>query len=136
MTVKEIIFSKNQIETLARYSKENAPNESCAILLGSIENEQDLVKEIILTKNIENSPSNFTISNEELIRVYGEAEKKRLDVSGIFHSHTSSVAYPSSTDKKFMEINPIPWLIFSNLYNEFKAYIYDSGILPVLVKVV
>ncbi len=78
---------------------------------------------------------NFTISNEELIKAYTEAERGKLDVSGIFHSHPSSVAYPSFTDKRYMEINPVPWIIFSNLSNEFKAYIYNSDIVPVPVKI-
>ncbi|MDE1769574.1 MAG: M67 family metallopeptidase [Thaumarchaeota archaeon] len=132
---KAIIFSKNQIDILSNHSKENIPNESCAILFGSTCNDETIVKEIFLTKNIENSPINFTISPDELILAYGTAEKKGLEVSGIFHSHPGSVAYPSSTDKKYMETNPVPWVIFSNLSNEFKAYIYNSDIVPVPVKI-
>lgn len=136
MTVpKTVILSKNQIEVLTNHSKEKSPNESCAILFGSTDNDQVIIKEIFLAKNIENSPVNFTISPEELILAYITAEKKGLDVSGIFHSHPSSVAYPSSTDKKYMEGNPVPWVIFSNLNDEFKAYIYNSGIIPVPVKI-
>ena len=132
---KAIILSKNQIYILANHSKENSPNESCAILFGRTDDDEVLVKEIFLTKNIDNSPVNFTISPDELITAYSTAEKKGLDVSGIFHSHPSSVAYPSSTDKKYMEGNPVPWVIFSNLNNDFKAYIYNSDIVPVPVKI-
>jgi len=134
-TPKAIILSRNQIEILTKHSIKNSPNESCAILFGSTDDDQVIIKEIFLTKNIENSPVNFTISNEELISAYQEAERKKLDVSGIFHSHPSSVAYPSSTDKKYMQGNPVPWVIFSNLNNEFKAYIYNSDIVPVPVKI-
>jgi [CysO sulfur-carrier protein]-S-L-cysteine hydrolase len=137
MTLKAIILTRNQINTLTNHSKENLPNESCSILFGNIGNNQVIIKEIFLTKNIENSPASFTISNEELIKAYSEAEKKKIDVSGIFHSHPASVAYPSSTDKKYMECNPVPWVIFSNLNNEFKAYIYNSDvIIPVPIKIV
>jgi [CysO sulfur-carrier protein]-S-L-cysteine hydrolase len=136
MTVPSaIIFSKNQIGILVRHSKENSPNESCAILLGSVHNTQVIVKEIFPAKNIELSPVSFTISPEELIMAYKDAEEKKLAVSGIFHSHPDSIAYPSSTDKKYMKLNSYPWVIFSNIDNEFKAYIYDSDIVPVPVKV-
>ncbi len=136
MTIpKAIIFSKNQTETLKKHSEQNTPNEACAILFGNNTNDEITIKEIFLTKNIEESPVNFTISNEELILAYNKAEKMKLDVSGIFHSHPVSVPYPSSTDKKYMEINPVPWIIFSNINDEFKAYIYNSGIVPVPVKV-
>lgn len=134
-TPKAIIFSKNQIEILKKHSEQNSPNEACAILFGSNASDQVIIKEIFLAKNIDESPVNFTISNEELIAAYGSAEKMKIDVSGIFHSHPVSVPYPSPTDKKYMEINPIPWVIFSNINDEFKAYIYNSGIIQIPVKV-
>ncbi len=136
MTIpKAIIFSKNQTGTLKKHSEQNSPNEACAILFGNNANDHVTIKEIFLAKNIDESPVNFTISNEELISAYSKAEKMKLDVSGIFHSHPVSVPYPSSTDKKYMEINPVPWVIFSNINDEFKAYIYNSGIVQVSVKV-
>jgi len=136
MTVpKSITLSKNQAEVLKKYSNRESPNESCAILFGSNVNDTITIREIFLTENIEKSPVNFTISNEELITAYSEAEKMNLEVIGIFHSHPDSVPYPSSTDEKYMEINPVTWIIFSNIQDEFKAYIYNSGIVPVPVKI-
>ena len=132
---KAIILTKNQINILSSHSKKNSPNESCAILFGSTDDNSIIVKDIFLTRNVENSPVNFTISPDELILAYSTAEEKGLEVSGIFHSHPSSVAYPSDTDKKYMEANPVPWIIFSNLNNEFRAYIYNSDIVPVPVKI-
>jgi proteasome lid subunit RPN8/RPN11 len=133
--LKSVILSKPQVQILVKHARETAPNESCAILFGNTINGEILVNEIFLTKNIENSPVNFTISPEDLIAAYDTAEKKKLGVIGIFHSHPDSVAYPSSTDRKYMEINPVTWVIFSNQNNEFKAYIYDSGLVPVPVKI-
>ncbi len=132
---KEIVLSKNHIEILTRHARECIPNESCAILFGRAEGERVIIKDIFLAKNIEQSPVNFTISNQELIRAYSEAEKMNLDVSGIFHSHPEYVAYPSDTDRKYMEINPVPWVIFSIVENQFKAYIFESGIIPIVVTI-
>ena len=127
----QIVFSQEQIDTLAIHARNNIPNESCAVLFGKIENDQFTVKDIFLTKNMQESPVNFTISNEELIKVYEETEKRQLDVVGIFHSHPDVSAYPSLTDQKYMEINPVPWIIFSNKNQEFKAYVFDSKIIPI-----
>ena len=132
---KAITFSRNQVEVLKKHSKQNLPNESCAILFGSIIDGIVTIKEIFLADNIDKSPVNFTISNEELITAYSQAEEMHLEVIGIFHSHPGSVAYPSFTDKKYMEINPIPWVIFSDVHDEFKAYIYDLDLVPVPVKI-
>ncbi|MBI5378173.1 MAG: M67 family metallopeptidase [Thaumarchaeota archaeon] len=125
-----ILLSKNHIDILAKHAKEASPNESCAILFGKIEKDHFRVKDVFLTENIANSPINFTISNDELIKGYQEAEKRKLDVVGIFHSHPDSEAYPSMTDQKFMEINPVPWVIFSNKNEQFKAYVFESKAIP------
>lgn len=125
-----ILLSKDHIDILAKHAEEALPNESCAILFGKIEKDHFKVKDVFLTKNIENSPVTFTISNDELIKGYQEAEKRKLDVVGIFHSHPDSEAYPSVTDQKFMEINPVPWIIFSNKTEQFKAYVFESKIKP------
>ncbi|OLC35493.1 MAG: peptidase [Thaumarchaeota archaeon 13_1_40CM_4_38_7] len=132
---QEIVLSKNHIDILTRHAQECAPNESCAILFGRIEGKRVIIREIFLTKNTENSPVTFTISNQELIQAYSEAEKRKLDVIGIFHSHPHSAAYPSATDKKYMESNPVPWIIFSNVENKFEAYVFESGIIPVVVTI-
>ncbi len=132
---KSLVLLQNHIELLTIHAKKNIPNESCAILFGKIENENFAVKDVFLAKNIEDSPVNFTISNDELIMAYGEAEKRNLEVIGIFHSHPDSIAYPSLTDKKYMEINPVPWVIYSNKKNEFKAYIFESEIMPMSLEI-
>ncbi|MGI0008373.1 MAG: Mov34/MPN/PAD-1 family protein [Nitrosopumilaceae archaeon] len=125
-----ILISKDQIDILSEYAKKASPNESCAILFGKIEKDHFRVKDVFLTKNIENSPVNFTISNDELIKGYQEAEKRKLDVVGIFHSHPDFDAYPSLTDQKFMEINPVPWVIFSNKSEQFRAFVFESKVKP------
>ena len=132
---QEIVISKNHIDILTRHAKKGAPNESCAILFGRIDGKKTIISDIFLTENTENSPVTFTISNQELIQAYDEAEKRKLDVIGIFHSHPHSAPYPSATDKKYMETNPVPWIIFSNVENKFEGYIFESEIIPVVVTV-
>ncbi len=132
---KSLVLLQSHIELLINHAKKNIPNESCAILFGKIENENFAVKDVFLTKNIENSSINFTISNDELIIAYSEAEKRKLEVIGIFHSHPDSNAYPSLTDKKYMEINPVPWVIFSNKSKEFRAFIFESEITPISLEI-
>lgn len=129
----QIVLLQDQIEILTRHAKNNIPNESCALLFGRAEKNNAIVKDLFLTKNVEDSPINFAISNEELIKAYEEAEKRKLDVIGIFHSHPVSDAYPSSTDKKYMEINPVPWVIFSSKSKELKAFLFESEIVQIKI---
>lgn len=128
---KSIVISQAQKELLLNHASKSKPNESCAILFGKIENGKSIVKDVFLTENIVDSPVNFTISNEELLKAYKMAEEKNLDIVGIFHSHPGSNAYPSSTDKKFMYSNPVIWIISSGESNEFKAFQLDTEIIEI-----
>lgn len=129
----QLILTKVQRQLLSKESIDKKPNESCALLFGKKDNGKIIVSEIYPAENIEKSPINFTISNEQLIQGYKIAEDKGLEVIGIFHSHPDSEPYPSETDKKFMEINPVAWVIFSLVTNEFKAYMFESELITISV---
>jgi len=131
----KLIITESQKKILANYADSERPNESCAVLFGAANDEQTIVKEIFLTQNIEESPVNFTISNDELLKVYKTAEDKKMQVVGIFHSHPNSEAYPSETDKKFMQSNPVIWVIYSGVTKDFKAYFLESEIIQVAIEV-
>ncbi len=128
--MQKIILSQSNKKILTDHAENEKPNESCAILFGK----DNLVSEVFLTKNIEESPVNFTISNEQLIEGYKIAEEKRVEVIGIFHSHPDSDAYPSNTDKKFMQSNPIAWIIYSGINKDFKAYMLESDITEIPIE--
>lgn len=126
----EISLTAGQLERLASIAKGALPNESCAFLLGN----DGRVTEILPMRNADQSQISFSIEPQEVLRAYDLAESKSLQVVGIFHSHPARPA-PSGTDRKFMEINPVAWLIYSTTEHGFKAYIYDSDVREVAVKV-
>lgn len=132
--MQKIILTESQKKILANHASNEKPNESCAVLFGTLDSQKTTVKEIFLTENIDKSPINFTISNEQLIKCYKTAEEKKIEVVGIFHSHPNSEAYPSDTDKKFMYSNPVVWVIYSGITNEFKAYVLESDILEISIE--
>lgn len=130
-TQMQVRLPRNYFDSLLKHAKENEPNESCAILLGQKDDNQFLIRDIFPTKNTEKSPVNFTISSNDLIEAYKYAERNNLEVIAIFHSHPISNAYPSLTDRKYMEINPVPWLIYSNHTNELRAFILESDLISI-----
>jgi [CysO sulfur-carrier protein]-S-L-cysteine hydrolase len=118
-----IIISSAHLETLARISDEARPNESCAFLLGS--SDSTTVVEILQMNNADSSPYTFSIEPAELLKAYDTAEKRGLNVMGIFHSHPGK-ATPSPTDMKYMRLNPVAWLIYSSTEHDFAAYFGDD----------
>ena len=128
--MQKITLSETDKKILSEYSENQKPNESCALLFGK----DNTVLDLFLTENIEKSPVNFTISNKQLIEGYSIAEEKKMDVIGIFHSHPDSEAYPSNTDKKFMQSNPVVWVIYSGINKNFRAYFLESDIIEIPIE--
>ena len=128
--MQKIILKQSDKKLLSQYSENQKPNEACAILFGK--NNEFL--DIFLTENIEGSPVNFTISNEQLIEGYKIAEDKKMDIIGIFHSHPNSDAFPSNTDKKFMQSNPVAWIIYSGINKNFRAFILESDSVEIQIE--
>jgi len=128
--LQKIKISESDKKILSEYSENQKPNESCAILFGK----KDKVLDLFLTKNIEESPIKFTISNDQLIEGYKMAEEKELEVVGIFHSHPNSDAFPSNTDKKFMQSNPVAWIIYSGVNKNFRAFILELDIIEIPIE--
>ena len=128
--MQKIILKQSDKKILAQYSENQKPNEACAILFGK----EDEVLDIFFTDNIEESPINFTISNEQVIEAYKIAEDQNVEIVGIFHSHPNSDAFPSNTDKKFMQSNPVAWIIYSGINKNFKAYILESDSIEIPIE--
>lgn len=133
--MQKIILTKSQQQLLSNHADSEMPNESCAILFGTEDEKEIKVEKIFLTENIEKSPVNFTISAEQRLEADKMERELELKIIGIFHSHPDSQAYPSSTDKKFMELNPVIWIIFSGTSRDFKAYVLEAKILEIQIKI-
>jgi len=130
-----VVLTQKEKNELVTHAIEQQPSESCAMLLGEKIDDTWNVKEVFLTENMDNSQTNFTISPEELLKGYQLAKKMHLELVGVFHSHPNSDAVPSSTDKKFMQNNPVPWIIFSGVNNSLKAYLLDSDLVEISIKI-
>tara|TARA_Y100001963_G_C6718226_1_gene417819 strand:- start:359 stop:811 length:453 start_codon:yes stop_codon:yes gene_type:complete len=123
---KSIILSEKDKEELAKHAEAEKPYESCAILVGNETDENWTVKEVVLTENTAKSRVTFTISPEKEFEVDQNAKESNMEIVCIFHSHPESEAQPSETDKKFMRVNPFPWIIYSGLTREMNCFILQD----------
>ena len=128
-----IILKQSHLAELERHAKESFPNESCAFLLGN-GTEQVAISEVMVVENAQTDRVSFTVPPDELLKAYKTAEEKKLQVAGIFHSHPSRPE-PSSTDARFMEINPVVWVIYSTTENQFSAWILADKMREVYIVV-
>ena len=123
---KSIILSENDRQELAKYAEAEKPYESCAILVGNETDENWTVKEVVLTENTAKSKVTFTISPDKEFEVDQKAKESNMEIVCIFHSHPESEAQPSETDKKFMKVNPFPWIIYSGTTKEMNCFVLQD----------
>jgi [CysO sulfur-carrier protein]-S-L-cysteine hydrolase len=71
------------------------PNEGCGLLIGTPDG---VVREVVASANVADSAKVYEVEPTVLLRAYRRADSEGLAVIGVFHSHTHSEAYPSSTD--------------------------------------
>ena len=125
MDKKFIIIHDSHLKELAKLAICSLPNESCALLLGKRSDTKHVVTYILPMNNSSHSSIAFNIDPDDLYDAYNKARLMKLDIISIFHSHPST-PIPSETDKIFMLLNPVIWLIYSTSLNNFKAFIFDN----------
>jgi [CysO sulfur-carrier protein]-S-L-cysteine hydrolase len=117
-----LLVTENQIDSLIRSTKEDFPNESCSLLLGSIVDDEYHVKVLKKMENKAHSEYSFHMDSDELMKVYKWASDNALDVVGVYHSHLEG-SNPSNTDLTYMKINPVIWLIYDVSKSTYRAFL-------------
>jgi len=89
-----LTITTSDLQKIFEHCQREHPNEACGILAGTggrVERVYSLASEVP-------SPSFYRIDSKEHFRVIREMREAGKELIGIYHSHTGSPAYPSSTD--------------------------------------
>jgi [CysO sulfur-carrier protein]-S-L-cysteine hydrolase len=81
-------------DEIVAHARAGLPNEACGILAGA----DGRVERFFPAVPDEPSPYYYRIESRDQIRIMNAIDDAGLDLIGIYHSHTSSPAYPSRTD--------------------------------------
>ncbi len=123
-SIKKILIPKKDLLDIIGTARKNK-NEICGVLIGYIEDHIVVVTEIRHTRNVRESSIEFEVDPVDLYRVIMDAEKRNLDVVGIFHSHPTS-PHPSESDIAGMKLWPVVWLIISSIDGSYSCFILDD----------
>jgi proteasome lid subunit RPN8/RPN11 len=96
-------------EEMASYCKSGLPNEVCGLLSGINATGQTIWK----IKNESLNPNRFYMSAEAIKIAVMKMERNGEKLSGIFHSHPSSPAFPSSCDIENNPYHDLAYIIVS-----------------------
>ena len=81
-------------DEIIAHARDGLPNEACGILAGR----DGRVEQFFPAESDEPSAYYYRIEARDQIRIMNAIDDAGLDLVGIYHSHTSSPAYPSRTD--------------------------------------
>ena len=97
------------VDDIIEQARAEHPNEACGLLAGK---NGDATKLYRMT-NAERSPVIYRMEPSEQLRVFNEMDDAGLDLVAIYHSHTRSPAYPSTTDVQLAYYPEAVYLIVS-----------------------
>src|SRR5487761_2637654 len=83
-------------DAIAAHCLKELPLEGCGLLLG--DSATSMVARVVPTGNAARSSRLYSVDSRDFLRADREAEAARLEVIGVFHSHTHTDPYPSPTD--------------------------------------
>ena len=87
-------LSREQAAALVAHAREEFPNECCGLLAGR----NGRVERVFRGTNLDHSPYTYMMDPREQLAAFKALEAEGLELMGIYHSHTHTVAYPSKTD--------------------------------------
>lgn len=120
------LIIKYEIITMLIEMARNSGIEVCGFLFGRREGDDFIVLEARQITNKLESQDAFEMEPLKMVRAIDEAEKRELEVVGIFHSHINCPPLPSERDLKGMRNWKVPWLIVTPK-GDVKAWILGDG---------
>lgn len=89
-----LTFKKSDLQRIFEHCIAGFPNEACGILAGK----DGSVEKVYTMKNAKPGPAYYEMDPEEQFQVMKEIRQAGLAMVGMFHSHPTGRAYPSSVD--------------------------------------
>lgn len=83
-------------DQMVAHARRDHPDEACGVVAGAAG--ADRPERLISMTNAERSPTFYRFDSGEQLRVWRSMEERNEEPVIIYHSHTSTQAYPSRTD--------------------------------------
>jgi proteasome lid subunit RPN8/RPN11 len=101
----QIVIPSQIREALMAHALFSHPEEACGLLASDAEGRLRMAYPLT---NILHSPTNYTIEPREHYHALKHADARGWELTGVFHSHPYSAAFPSATDIR-LSVDPT-WL--------------------------
>lgn len=103
-------LKKSVYNDMIAHAKAGFPNEACGILAGTKEGEGS---KYFPMRNMDEASVSYFMDPKEQLKVFKEMRDLKLELTGIFHSHVASEAFPSQKDVRLAFYPEPSYLIVS-----------------------
>jgi proteasome lid subunit RPN8/RPN11 len=90
---------RDLIDAIVDHARRDHPDEACGVIAGPIGSGRP--ERFIPMANAERSPTFYRFDSMEQLKVWREMDDRDEEPVVIYHSHTSTEAYPSRTDVSY-----------------------------------
>ena len=89
-------ISRDHVDAMIAHARADHPDEACGVIAGPAGSDDPV--RFISMLNADRSPTFFRFDPTEQLRLYREMDDRDEEIIVVYHSHTSTEAYPSRTD--------------------------------------
>lgn len=115
------------------HCKKELPYEACGLLSGK----NGVAETIWKMKNVERSPVSFAMDSTQLQQTLKQIQQNKEALTGIYHSHPTGIAYPSSRDIEYAHYPEAAYIIISlaNQKPVVKGFrIINRKVIPLMIQ--
>ncbi|MFI0404680.1 Mov34/MPN/PAD-1 family protein [Actinomadura sp. 3N508] len=116
------------VDKIVAHARADHPDEACGVIAGPLGSDRP-VRYIAMT-NAERSPTFYRFDSQEQLKVWREMDDRDEEPVVIYHSHTSTEAYPSRTDISYAAEPNAHYVLVSTRDeddHEFRSYRIVDG---------
>jgi [CysO sulfur-carrier protein]-S-L-cysteine hydrolase len=116
-------------DAIVEHARRDHPDEACGIVAGSVGADRPV--RIVPMTNAERSPTFYRFDSMEQLHVWREMDDRDEEPVVIYHSHTSTEAYPSRTDVSYAAEPNAHYVLVSTRSpadTEFRSYRIVDGV--------
>ncbi|GHH67972.1 peptidase [Streptosporangium violaceochromogenes] len=126
-----LTISRELVDKIIEHARADHPDEACGVIAGPIGS--DSPERLIPMENAERSPTFYRFDSLEQLRVWREMDDRDEEPVVIYHSHTSTEAYPSRTDISYAAEPNAHYVLVSTREElgekaEFRSYRIIDGV--------
>jgi proteasome lid subunit RPN8/RPN11 len=89
-------IAREHVDAMIAHAREDHPDEACGVIIGP--EGSDVPTRLLRMINADRSPTFFRFDPQEQFELYKAMSAAGEEIVVVYHSHTSTEAYPSRTD--------------------------------------